>query len=182
MVAQDNCGEEMNRLVVGIDPGKDGALVALDFEGKAKRICLTKEMFTLPVGKGSRREYDAAAMANCLVELHALFGVELVVIEKQQARPGNGVSSMFSLGFGTGLWHGVVAALGIPMQVVHPKTWQKRVLKDVPGQGKGRAILLCKQRLPTVCLTPGRKRKPHDGIADASCMALYALLDGGHFR
>ena len=172
----------MNRLVVGIDPGKDGALVALDFEGRPKRICLTKEMFTVPVGKGSRREYDAAAMGSCLMELHGLFGIELIIIEKQQAMPGNGVSSMFSLGMGYGLWLGAIGALGIPVQIVHPRTWQKRVLKDVPGQGKGRAILLCGQRLPGVCLTPGRKRKAHDGIADAACMSLYGLLEGGHFR
>jgi hypothetical protein len=141
MASEDLGGGEAMKLVVGIDPGKDGALVAIDLEGTVRRVELTKDEFTVPIGKGSRREYDAAAMGNCLVELHALYGVQLV----------------------------------------HPRTWQKRILKDVPGVGKGRAVLLCKQRLPKLALTPGRRRKPHDGIADAACLAMFGLISGGHW-
>ena len=169
------------KVVVGIDPGKDGALVAIHFDGKIRRVELTKEQFTIPIGKGSRREYDAAAMGNCLVELHAVYGIDLVVIEKQQAMPGQGSTSMFSIGLGYGLWLGAISTLGIPVQIVHPRTWQKRILRDVPGEGKGRAVLLCKQRLPELDLTPGRKRKPHDGIADAACMSLFGLISSGQW-
>ena len=169
------------KVVVGIDPGKDGALVAIHFDGKIRRVELTKEQFTIPIGKGSRREYDAAAMGNCLVELHAVYGIDLVVIEKQQAMPGQGSTSMFSIGMGYGLWLGAIATLGIPVQIVHPRTWQKRILRDVPGEGKGRAVLLCKQRHPELDLTPGKKRKPHDGIADAACMSLFGLISSGQW-
>ena len=100
------------KLVVGIDPGKDGALVAIHLDGKIRAVELTRDEFTIPIGKGSRREYDAAAMGNCLVELHALYGVALVVIEKQQARPfrdpktgrQQGATSLYSTGYGYGLW------------------------------------------------------------------------------
>jgi len=181
MASEDLGGGKAMKVVVGIDPGKDGALVAIHFDGKIRRVELTKEQFTIPIGKGSRREYDAAAMGNCLVELHAVYGIDLVVIEKQQAMPGQGSTSMFSIGLGYGLWLGAIATLGIPVQVVHPRTWQKRILRDVPGEGKGRAILLCKQRLPELDLTPGRKRKPHDGIADAACMSLFGLISSGQW-
>lgn len=181
MASEDLGRGEAMKLVVGIDPGKDGALVAIHLDGTIRRVELTKDEFTVPIGKGSRREYDAAAMGNCLVELHALYGVQLVVIEKQQAMPGQGGTSMFSIGVGYGLWLGSIATLGIPVQVVHPRTWQKRILKDVPGVGKGRAVLLCKQRLPKLTLTPGRRRKPHDGIADAACLAMFGLISGGHW-
>lgn len=164
-------------LIVGIDPGKDGAIVAMDEQGIIKSVALTKELFTIPIGKGSRREYDAVAMGNYLTELHALQGVRLVCIEKQQAMPSQGGTSMFSLGMGYGLWLGIIGTLTIPCSVVHPKTWQKAVLRDVPGTGKGRAIYLCKQRLPKLDLSPGKKRKPHDGIADAACIAMWGLLN-----
>jgi hypothetical protein len=161
--------------VVGIDPGKDGALCAIDLKGNVRNVMLTKKEFTIPIGKGSRREYDALAMGNCLTEWHALYGIDLIAIEKQQAMPGQGVTSMFSIGMGYGLWIGAAATLRIPFQIVHPKTWQRAVLRDVPGVGKGRAILFCKQRLPDLDLTPGRKRKPHDGIADSACIAMWGL-------
>ena len=95
--------------------------------------------------------------------------------------PGQGGTSMFSIGVGYGLWLGSIATLGIPVQVVHPRTWQKRILKDVPGVGKGRAVLLCKQRLPKLTLSPGRRRKPHDGIADAACLAMFGLISSGQW-
>ena len=85
-------------LIVGIDPGKDGAVTAIDENGTVRSVALTKERFTVPIGKGSRREYDAVAMGNYLTELHSLQGVRLVCIEKQQAMPSQGGTSMFSLG------------------------------------------------------------------------------------
>ena len=162
-------------LFVGIDPGKDGAVVAIDETGIVRDVALTKELFTVPIGKGSKREYDATAMGDYLTKLHATQGVKLVAIEKQQARPGQGRTSLCALGVGYGLWLGVVGTLGIPFSVVHPSTWQKDVLRDVPGVGKGRAILLCKQRLPDLELAPGRKKKSHDGIADTACLAMWGF-------
>lgn len=162
-------------LFVGIDPGKDGAVVAIDEKGIVRDVALTRDRFTVPIGKGSRREYDATGMGTYLTELHATQGIRVVVIEKQQARPGQGGTSMFSIGVGYGLWLGVVGTLQIPFAVVHPKTWQKDILRDVPGVGKGRAILLCKQRLPDLDLSPGRRKKSHDGIADAACLAMMGF-------
>jgi hypothetical protein len=46
------------------------------------------------------------------------------------------------------------------------------VLRDIPGEGKARAIARAAQ-LPGLNLTPGRRRKAHDGLADAACLALY---------
>jgi len=48
------------------------------------------------------------------------------------------------------------------------------VLKDVSGDGKGRSIYVASQRVPTLDLTPGSRRKPHDGLADAALIAEYA--------
>jgi crossover junction endodeoxyribonuclease RuvC len=159
---------------IGIDPGKDGAMVALDSNGDVISAHLTKQDFTIQVGKGSKREYLAPRMAfaiNCISKSH---NVRLAVLEKQHAMPGQGVTSMFSCGYGYGLWVATVASHGIPLTEVRATTWIKSILAGVPGEGKGRSIYAVTSRLPKLDLTPGAKRKPHDGLADAACMAMYA--------
>jgi hypothetical protein len=49
----------------------------------------------------------------------------------------------------------------------------KELLTDLAGEGKDRAVALARQRLPGLDLTPGRRRVPHTGLADAGCLALY---------
>ena len=165
-------------ICVGIDPGKDGAVVAVNEDFEVVGWWLTKDDCTVRIGKGSKREYFDVRMAQILKELSEMEpGKVHVVIEKQQARPGQGGTSMFSIGLGIGLWRGCIASAGLPLITVHPKTWQKRVLRDVPGDGKGRSILAAQGRFPTFDLAPGRKRKPHDGLADALCLCLYGLAE-----
>lgn len=163
-------------IVIGIDPGKDGAVVAVNEDYEVLRWWLTKDDCTVRVGKRSKREYFDVKMAQILREASELKpGPVLVVIEKQGARPGQGSVSMFSIGLGMGLWRGCVAAIGLPMVTVHPRTWAKKILRDVPGEGKGRSILAAQSMFPLFDLTPGRKRKPHDGLADALCLCLYGI-------
>jgi len=161
-------------IFVGIDPGKDGAVVAIDENGRTVGSILAANDFTVKVTKGGKKNYLEHEMAGAIDRLHQEHGIQVVVLEKQQARPGQGGTSMFQTGLGYGLWRGILGALGIPTQIVHPKTWQKEALRDAPGDGKGRAIMVCQQRLPDLELKPGKRRKPHDGLADAGCMALFA--------
>jgi crossover junction endodeoxyribonuclease RuvC len=163
-------------IFVGIDPGKDGAVVAIGEDRQVIGSWLAADSFTIKVTKGGKRNYLEKNMANIIADLLAM-GPILTVLEKQQARPGQGSTSMFQTGMGYGLWRGILGALAAPADIVHPKTWQKRVLRDAPGDSKGRAIMVCSQRLPELNLTPGKRRKPHDGLADAGCMALYAYSE-----
>lgn len=167
-------------IYIGIDPGKDGAVVVVNEEYEVLDSWLTKEVCTVKVGKGSKREYFDIKMAQVLKRaVEHSPGKVLVIIEKQGARPGQGSVSMFSIGLGIGLWRGCIAALGLPLVTVHPRTWHKKILRDVPGEGKGRSILAAQSRFPDFDLTPGRKRKPHDGLADALCLCLYGLSQMG---
>lgn len=167
-------------VIIGIDPGKDGAVVVVNDEFEVLASWLTKEVCTVKVGKGSKREYYDGKMAQVIKEAAEFKpGPVLVCIEKQGARPGQGSVSMFSIGLGMGLWRGCVAATGLPMITVHPRTWAKKILRDVPGEGKGRSILVAQSRFPDFDLMPGRKRKPHDGLADALCLCLYGLSETG---
>jgi hypothetical protein len=47
------------------------------------------------------------------------------------------------------------------------------LLQGVAGDGKQRAISWARQACPGLDLTPGAMRKPHDGLADAACLALW---------
>lgn len=159
---------------LGIDCGLDGFIMGIDANGNLQ---LAEPTPTLKKNKrGNKREYNMAAMRGILKAAEiASSGDLLVVLEKQQAMPGQGVTSMFSTGRGFGLWEGMLVGMGLRYQIVHPRTWQKIMLRDVPGDNtKTRSILAAERLFPSVDLRKnGRCRTPHDGKADALLMAEY---------
>ncbi len=147
-------------IVVGIDPGKKGALVRI--------TDVTQEALVMPlIGK----EIDSFAISQWLKEQRP----DLVVMEKVGARPNQGVVSMFNFGDGYGKVKGVLETLAIPYQLVTPQAWKKVVLSGT-AKDKDAAIQYVANRYPDLELIPPRCRKPHDGIADATCLAEYARL------
>ena len=172
----------MSPLVIGIDPGKTGAAVALDLDGRPIEWIAADHPSEGYVVKGSKaRHYVPSCMALWLADLIggevASSRIRLAVIEKQSTRPIEGRTSCLTTGIGFGLWVGILAALRVPYQIVPPATWTRGVFGSAPASGerKARAILTARARLPELELTWGRKTKAHDGIADAGCMALHAL-------
>jgi crossover junction endodeoxyribonuclease RuvC len=150
---------------IGIDPGLSGAIVAI----RGTEVLLCEDVPTFAQDKG--REYDIPAMADML--RCVILGRDvLVTLERAQAMPKQGVTSMFNFGRGYGIWLGILGGLGIPYQTVRPCDWT-RMLKGLPGKGKERSILFASQYFPDLELTPGRCRKPKDGRADAACLAWY---------
>lgn len=169
-------------LVIGIDPGKSGAVVALDLAGNPVEWMAADhpdEGYTVK-SKGPR-EYVPQVMS---LWLRDRLDVKLVIIEAQRAMPMEGRSSVLTTGYGWGLWVGLCAGLGIPYRVVPPQTWMRAVIGARPAKGekKARSIIEAGARVPALPLTWGRKTKPHDGLADAALMAVYALqqLRGNH--
>jgi len=162
-------------IYVGIDPGKTGGGVALDAQG-------------IPVdwiaadhpdeGYAPKGIYWPTRMAWWLRNVHDERGpIRLAVLEKQQCRPMEGRSSILTTGRGQGLWEGALAALGIPFVLVPPGTWTRAIFGSMPKgtDRKARAVATSLSQLPGLELTWGRRRKPHDGLADAGCLALYAI-------
>ena len=145
-------------MIVGIDPGKGGGLAYIDPAGGAAGRPMPM------VGK----EIDGHELATLLHNLNPA----MVIVEKSQAMPGQGVTSMFNYGVGFGRLLGILEALGIPYRLVTPQAWKKVVLAGT-AKDKDAAIQFCRRAFPRVSLTPGQKRKPHDGVADALCMAEY---------
>lgn len=158
-------------IFLGIDPGLDGGMGALGQDGSVD-VRITPTLLKTQ-GRGARI-YDVHGMKHFL-EMFAKDS--FAALEKQQPMRGQGVSSTFSIGKGYGLWEGMLAGLGIPYVLVHPKTWQKAILMG-EGDGGGtkeRSIMAVQARFPKLDLRASeRSRLPHDGKADAVNLALYA--------
>lgn len=148
-------------ITVGIDPGKKGALVRI--------TDVTQEAFQMPlIGK----EIDSFAIAQWFKEQRP----DMVYMEKVGARPNQGVVSMFNFGDGYGKVKGVLETLAIPYKLITPQQWKKVILAGT-AKDKDAAIAYVSRKYPDLELIPPRCRKPHDGIADACCLAELARME-----
>lgn len=166
----------VSTVYVGIDNGLSGALVYLDGAGRLLAVYDAPTVHTAK--RGTRRDYMVAEMARLLRDAPGKLG--LVTLEKAQAMPGQGVRSTGTTMRGAGLWEGICAGLGLPYQVVHPRTWQRVMLRDVPGTDtKARSVLQASRLWPDLSLV----RKKDHNRADAALLAEYgrriALGQGG---
>lgn len=97
----------------------------------------------------------------------------MACVERVGAMPGQGVNSMFTFGKAAGFIEGVLAALGIGVQLVPPGTWKKEF--SLIGKDKAASVEVCKRLFPGVNLLASEKcRKDSDGMAEALLMAEYA--------
>lgn len=153
----------MSVIFVGIDPGLSGGIATIG--PVAMRAQKT------PIISGEKKQMNLAECANILRSAQDQ-GAVFAVIEKVGAMPGQGVTSMFTFGKGYGQWLGIMAALGISYQEVHPKTWKKAMLESV-GKDKGASIGRATSLFPGVSLIADGCRTPHDGMAEALLLAEY---------
>ena len=137
------------RVYIGIDPGKKGGIAVNDkaypySDAELLRIC---------------RE-----ISECRME-------SICCLEKVGAMPGQGVTSMFNFGQSYGYIRGVLEAFEIPYQEIAPQKWKK-----VFGltSDKSKSVEVCRRLFPNADLTPGKCKKPQDGLAEALLMAEYA--------
>ena len=158
----------MSPITVGIDPGLRGGIAALDSTGAVVGL------WPMPVAGG---EIHAAGVADLLRSLRCFDShqdVSRVCIEKVGAMPRQGVSSTFRFGTGWGMVRGVCATLGMGVHLAQPATWKKRVLLGL-SHDKAGAVQYCANRWPHTPLILSGCRVPHDGLADALCLAAYAV-------
>jgi len=148
---------------IGIDPGKAGGVAVIADNGID---CI----FPIPL---AGKDIDAAMLAAKIYDLSEVYDC-VVCIEKVTAMPGQGVTSTFSFGVGFGILLGICAALVLPVHLVTPQAWKKVILAGTT-KDKAAAISYVSRAYPGVSLlATARSRKPHDGIADAICIAEYA--------
>jgi len=151
--------------LIGIDPGLAGAIAVLDAHGTLEALADTPTL-TLKVQRGTRQVYDVPGMAALL---RPYGGQQChVYIEESQPMPGQGTRSMFTIGFGYGLWIGLLTTLALPYTPIRPGIW-KRTL----GLGKDKEAA----RVRAMQLYPGAdlRRKRDHGRAEALLLVSYGL-------
>ena len=150
--------------ILGIDNGLDGGMVQIG-DGQILRAV----MLTMQIGK--KREYDMAEIHNLIIA----WNPDHAIIEAAQAMPGQGVSSMFSIGKGFGIMLGLLTAHLIPFTIVRPQTWQKVIFRDMQKlDTKAASALIAKRLWPNQDWRATKNcKKTHDGLTDAACMAEY---------
>lgn len=160
---------------VGIDPGKDGALVVLPGKDDSKVKGYITPMGPAPGGGG--REYLTSAMAEIMDRICKQYSIRLVAIERGLARRRGvaaGATSIYQTGYGVALWVGMTAMSFVKYVEIPPIEWHSQITTSWPGGPKERAIACVRHVLPQLELSPGERRVPHTGLADAGCLALYA--------
>lgn len=120
-------------LVVGVDPGINGAMAMYD--ARTCRLVKLDDMptWSMPVGKRVRTRVDAVDLANYF-ETAKLLGVDCVVIEAVGGRPRQSASSGFVFGYTVGLIYMSCIACRLHIETVPPDQWKK--LLSVKGKGR----------------------------------------------
>ena len=120
---------------MGIDPGKQGSVAVIG-----------KEVIVFPTPI-IEKEYDIEGMKNILLQYSP--DVEtFCILERAQAMPKQGVVSMFEFGKGYGMWLALLTSLGFKFQIVHSRTWTKKLLEGAPGEGKERNYHVARRLFP----------------------------------
>jgi crossover junction endodeoxyribonuclease RuvC len=150
-------------IILGIDPGLSGALALYDTAEGAVEVIDMPVLELIRNGK-KKREVSAQALANQLAGRN----IKAAFLERVNAMPGQGVTSVFSFGRSLGIVEGVLAAYDIPTTLVTPQAWQKAVGQRAGKDGSRERVM---QLFPAqVDLF---QRKKDDGRSDAALIAYY---------
>lgn len=147
------------RLILGIDPGQQGAIAAVDADDLNTLVAVVD----MPLAGG---EVSVPLLRDVL---HG-FGphVYAVAIERVHSMPAQGVSSTFKFGVNYGVCLGVAGSL-FPVVHVSPPVWKRRfrLAKDDKDDARRYAI----ERWPHQAHLLARKKDV--GRADAALIGLY---------
>jgi Holliday junction resolvasome RuvABC endonuclease subunit len=160
---------------LGVDPGLQGAIALIDSDTSEVKFWDTP-VLEVKVGKSLKHIQNAAQIVILLRQITE--GREaLVAIEKVNAMPnaGSGVkmgaTSAFSFGCGYGMWLGILAALELSHQQVHPATWKAAVMAGMTKE-KDSSRVRAMELFPRAAKDLARKRD--HGRADALLIAYYS--------
>ena len=143
------------KIYIGIDPGKNGALAVIR---ESKGVSLV--------------DFDLKAYINLLSYFKKSYDM-FIGIEKVHAMPGEGVKSSFSFGERVGELKGIISTLGFDNNTewIQPQTWQKHINTDSNGGKKAIADSLL-SLYPSADLY-GPRGGLKDGRSDALGIANY---------
>ncbi len=144
----------MNYSVIGIDPGAKGGLALLTKEGVIEYSLMPNTVH------GIVAWFDAA--------INGCQSLPVVVIERAQAMPKQGITSAFNYGRHFGTFEAIATCYSLPYHEVRPAAWKKDMGLNA---AKIDSIKLCQRLFPSVNLIPDGCRTAKDGIAEAVLIA-----------
>lgn len=182
----------VNHRLAGIDPGVTaGAIVVLEPGQPPVKFPLPTIEIKQTDGK-KKTFYDLPAIRRFLVEQDVAF----CYLETQQpqskpelhrckncgtpvvAAPSQGITSTFMTGRGFGALEGLLAGIPIAYKLVHPRSWQPKMLPAGSGDTKARAKFAAKAMFPMMDLRANERcRVDHDGVCDALLIAVFGARE-----
>lgn len=150
-------------MICGIDPGLSGG-IAFIHDGLV--IAHRAPVRKFKMNKKERKYLDVGTIASWL-EKHE---PSHIFIEKQQAMPGQGVSSTFMTGLGYGIYIGMFISLGFNYTEVTPRQWKKDL--EVP-KDKNLARARATELYPHA--SDYWRLKCEDGVAEATMIAHWGI-------
>jgi len=146
---------------VGIDPGITGGLAVIT-----------------PDGVDVTDYNDIHNVVATLIEWGENYVLN-AMLEKVHSMPKQGVASTFKFGMNYGIHQGILAALGIPYQLVTPQKWMGRMLTGSDELTTKKKSLDIVRRLYPSLANVYFKRQKDNGRADALLIATYCKLNWG---
>ena len=163
--------EQMTKCFVGIDPGLHGGIAVLLPDGRIETYVIP----TLIKKVGSRRKMviDHVGLRDIFKKIKR--GQLHAVVEMQHAMPGQGVSSMLTIGIGYGSLVQTLVDFEVSFEEVRAQVWQKD-FGIGKGDTKAQALEVCQDLFPNLnLLATKRSRKAHSGIVDAVLIMQYGI-------
>ena len=147
-------------MILGIDPGKQGAFVLMDMEGG---IVWCVDM---PEDDIEKDRIISSAIPSYIGNS------TIVWIEKVHSMPNDGVASAFKFGENYGMLQGMLIANEFSINYVEPKVWQRAA--GIRKTDKKRHCEICANTWPNIDFY-GPRGGLKDGRADAALIASYGL-------
>lgn len=170
-------------LIIGVDPGKSGALCFMYPGG----ITL-EDIPTVKASKGNRRNYDLRAMKDLLAQRiggdarpiprHKL-STTLMVLEVCNPMPRQAVTSLWAQAQGIAYWEALAVGLDVPYTTFLPQQWKKVIPGNRKKDKDGAYWTACNLYpwMRNQLKTP--RGRLLDGRCDALCIAEWARREQG---
>jgi crossover junction endodeoxyribonuclease RuvC len=172
-------------VVLGIDPGLDGALAILSADGKLLDVRPMPTRTLTKADGGKKRLVCEEGLAAYVRKWQPT----VAWIEDVYSSSQMGVVGAFTFGEGKGTLRGVLGALGVPRRFVSPMTWKARLgvlvprTPLLPGMTKKAHKAAHKKALKDAAIAKAAKLFPRharqltkDGPAEAALIGAYGLI------
>lgn len=171
---------------IGIDPGFQGGIAVIsDYRTFGTPMPTYNIEVKTKRGLTKRKRYDLLKLRRFLAPYATMHTLKKhyreatechVTLEEAFPMPAQGVTSMYSVGLGYGIFQGLLTGFDMEYTTVHPKTWQAefQIRTNEEKTTKEQALAICEELFPDVnLLSSERATMPHKGIVDALLIAEY---------